>query len=146
MAQVVNKMEDRSGDESKDTIEADLKIDMRRTISYAQISDDETEAVVGEHIGVENSEKIKQQKKVKSDPDLGKCCIQKLAEIAKLKEVNKRQKEDLFKSEMLYQLKEEQIKLQEGQIKLQEGRIKLLEQELKLEKPEKKNPVVYDLD
>ena len=79
------------------------------------------------------------KKEIKSDPDPGERCIQLMAVISKLNIVNKRQKEDLVKSEKLCQLKDEQINLQEG-------RIKLLEQELKLEKPEKKNQVVYELD
>jgi len=152
MGQVVMTMEKRFGDtfESKDTIEADMKtgtvnegkeennnlvVDVQsyaqqRIILYDEISDDET-SEVGE-LDVKNCEKIHLKKEMKSDPDPGKCCIKLMAMIAKLKEVNKRQKEDLVKSEKLCQIKEEQINL--------------LEQELKLEKPEKKIRVVYDLD
>ena len=166
MVQAVKIIKESSDDGvvSKDTIEAEISIDLpdtdiggkeennnvslqsgtqhqHRVILNADLTGDgdgSSEVGVGELDNVENSEEMQLKKEVKSDSDPGKCCIQLMAEVAKLKEVNKKQKEDLEKAEKL-------CKLKDGGIKLQEERIKLLEQELELEKPKKKKEV-YDVD
>jgi len=164
MVQAVKIIKESSDDGvvSKDTIEAEMSIDLpdtdiggkeennnvclksgtqHRVILNADLTGDgdgSNEVGVGELDNVENFEEIQLKKEVKSDPDPGKCCIQLMAEVAELKKVNEKQKEDLVKAEKLCKLKDEGIKLQEE-------RIKLLEQELELEKPKKKKEV-YDVD